>query len=57
VPVPVPSTPVTATPHLTHGSGEVTTTKPGKGKHAHRAKHADHGKHLGWYKTSHSQHG
>ena len=57
---PVPSTPVTATPRVTHGSGAVGT---GKARHGHQGKpahqampakageHSNRGKHLGWLKN------
>jgi hypothetical protein len=63
------STPVTATPHVTRKGGG-PAGEPAKGgsghkaKHAHKAKHPHkakqvkhrhHGKHLGWFKSSHGK--
>src|SRR3954449_4600636 len=52
VPKPVAPTPVTASPRVVRGHVE-----DGGGRHAKKAKHADRGRHLGWFKNSHGHHG
>jgi len=56
VSAPVPAGPVTSSPSVAHAHVAATSGRGAEHKHSHRAKHLDHGKHLGWYKHNDGRH-